>query len=363
MKSKAKNFIRQRQMRGETVRALVECIARGIDTKRKIMAETGFSWGSVATITTELLECRVIAEYENENDRRTSHYRLTRNEYYALGADISGNGITFSLISGDGTLLETIKINSACEVNNDNCCDTVKAAFDEYCQKSSYDSDKILNSVLALTGAVDCENCCWIFSPHHKQIDNCRLESLKETFPGSFRIEHDIFSKARSILFHHGLEDKKSVFLHVENGIGLASYSGEDFFTGNRGFSGEIGHIPYENNSSRVCRCGKKGCLECFLSLDIYEKQGAAAIADPFEFLAVTSVNLFDPEYLVAGGVAIEQMLHREPDAWQSRIRNATWMNAPQSLLFYRMEDCQTSYGAALGCRGDLITAIAAGLI
>ena len=101
MKSKAKNFIRQRQMRGETVRALVECIARGIDTKRKIMAETGFSWGSVATITTELLECRVIAEYENENDRRTSHYRLTRNEYYALGADISGNGINFSLISGD----------------------------------------------------------------------------------------------------------------------------------------------------------------------------------------------------------------------------------------------------------------------
>ena len=47
-------------MRGETVRALVECIAHGIDTKRKIMAETGFSWGSVATITTELLENGVI---------------------------------------------------------------------------------------------------------------------------------------------------------------------------------------------------------------------------------------------------------------------------------------------------------------
>ena len=149
----------------------------------------------------------------------------------------------------------------------------------------------------------------------------------------------------------------------MENGIGLASYSGEGFFSGSRGFSGEIGHIPYENNSSRICRCGKKGCLECFLSLDVCEKYGAGAIADPFEFLAVTSVNLFDPEYLVAGGEAIEKMLSDAPEIWQKRIKNSTWMNAPEAFLFYRMKDCCPSYGAALGCRSDLITAIVSGLI
>ena len=80
MKNTTKNFIRQRQMRTETVRSLVECISRGIDTKRKLMAETGFSWGSVATITTELLDCGVIVECEVESDRRTSHYRITQDE-------------------------------------------------------------------------------------------------------------------------------------------------------------------------------------------------------------------------------------------------------------------------------------------
>ena len=30
-------------------------------------------------------------------------------------------------------------------------------------------------------------------------------------------------------------------------------------------------------------------------------------------------------------------------------------MNAPENFIFYLMSDCLTSYGAALGCREELI--------
>ena len=74
------------------------------------MAATVFSWGSVATYVADLLDSVVIYECDDlgksARDRRTIHYRLTSEEYYALGVEIASSGIAFSLMSADGTLLE-----------------------------------------------------------------------------------------------------------------------------------------------------------------------------------------------------------------------------------------------------------------
>lgn len=358
MKKQIKNFIRQKQMRSETVSTLLKCIASGIDTKRKIMSATGFSWGSVATYVTELLDAGVICECDNSgtlpNDRRSSHYCLARDEYYALGVDIASTGISFSLMAADGTLLENHSVVIA-KIDNDNLCEYISRAYGEFLTVSKFDNDKILVTVCALTGAVDSANLIWLFSPHHPEVKNCDLSCLRDVFPGKLKIEHDIFSKARSIFFHYHIEDANSVFIHVGDGIGLAAYSESKFFTGKRGFSGEIGHVPFPDNAALRCRCGKMGCLECSLSLKALEEHGVEALDKPFEFLCVTAVNLFDPEYLVIGGEAVENMLFSLPEKWNERIKNSSWMNAPEKALFYRMCDCLTSYGAALGCRDELI--------
>lgn len=358
MKKQSKNFVRQKQMRSETVSALLKCIASGVDTKRKIMAATGFSWGSVATYAADLLDAGVIFECDNPDvqpsDRRSSHYCLTREEYYALGVDIANTGISFSLMAADGTLLENHSFATD-RIDNDSLCRNVNRAYEDYLTFTKFDNDKILLTVCSFTGAVDCTNLIWLFSPHHPEINNCDLSGLRNVFPGQLKIEHDIFSKARSIIFHHHIEDASCVFIHVGEGIGLAAYSGGKFFTGKRGFSGEIGHVPFGNNSECRCRCGKTGCLECSLSLKVLKEQGAEALDKPFEFLCVTAVNIFDPEYLVIGGETVENMLFSMPEKWDARIKNSSWMNAPEKTLFYRMCDCLTSYGAALGCRDELI--------
>ena len=125
MKKPAKNFLRHQQMRSETVGALLECIASGIDTKRKIMTATGFSWGSVATYVAELLDSGVIYECGgselSSSDRRSSHYRLTADEYYALGVDVSNTAVSFSLMSADGTLLENHSVEAG-KIDNSNFC-------------------------------------------------------------------------------------------------------------------------------------------------------------------------------------------------------------------------------------------------
>ena len=358
MKKSFKNFIRQKEMRIATVTSLLDCIACGTDTKRKIMEATGFSWGSVATYTAELLNKGVICEYIPENrtsgGRRTSHYKITGLKYQALGIEVSPGKISFALVSADGTLLESYSSGIA-GIDNSNCVDVISQSLSDYIDRSAYSRDTILETVVSLTGAVDSEALIWHFSPGHPGINGCDLAPLRRSMPGNFSIEHDIFSKARSILFRHRMENSKCVFLHVGEGIGLAAGDNGVFYRGSRGFSGEIGHIPYGSGAGNICRCGKTDCLECSLSLPALRQNGKEALERPLEFLCVTAVNLFDPECLAVGGEAVEEMLSGAKEYWERKISSSSWLNAPQRMLFYKMSDCMGSFGAALGCRSFLI--------
>ena len=182
-------------MRAETVSALLMCIASEIDTKSKIMAATVFSLGSVATYVADLLDSVVIYECDDlgksARDRRTIHYRLTSEEYYALGVEIASCGIAFSLMSADGTLLENYSF-SVSRIDNSNFCEVVNSAYSDFVRISNYDNDKILVTVCSFTGAVDCNRKVWLLSPHHPEIKDCDLTVLEEIFPGRLKIEHDI---------------------------------------------------------------------------------------------------------------------------------------------------------------------------
>jgi predicted NBD/HSP70 family sugar kinase len=84
------------------------------------------------------------------------------------------------------------------------------------------------------------------------------------------------------------------------------------------GNAGEIGHIPLVPNGE-ACPCGNRGCLERYLSLEALERRSAAIgfdgwIAEAAPLLRATLVtieNLFDPETIVIGGPAEEQVLTR----------------------------------------------------
>lgn len=62
-------------------------------------------------------------------------------------------------------------------------------------------------------------------------------------------------------------------------GVGLGIIMDGEVRKGASGFSGEIGHIPFEDNGA-LCYCGKHGCLETVASgvaLAKMAKEGIAA--------------------------------------------------------------------------------------
>ncbi len=55
------------------------------------------------------------------------------------------------------------------------------------------------------------------------------------------------------------------VLLMLGTGLGYAAYSDGKIINGTNGLAGELGHIIFQMDG-RPCNCGKKGCLETYLS-------------------------------------------------------------------------------------------------
>lgn len=149
-------------------------------------------------------------------------------------------------------------------------------------------------------------------------------------------------------------------------------------------FAGEIGHIQCSDPSgfsAVCCACGKTGCLENYLSLrglkmfagNRFGRFNATLLkkhpAGFYEFLhpyliqmGVTAVNLFDPKLVILGGETVEPFLG-EADFLLEDIRSQSWMSGPDKLITYKMADCDTALGAALGTVNTAIHTISRNLV
>ncbi|MFT3989505.1 ROK family transcriptional regulator [Aestuariivirga sp.] len=107
-------------------------------------------------------------------------------------------------------------------------------------------------------------------------------------------------------------------FYYLYFGVGLGGcmvYEGLPWRGSHRN-AGEIGHVPLVPEGE-PCACGNRGCLERYLSLEAFERRSAVigregwiAEAAPLLRSAVAAVeNLFDPETILFGGLADEQLM------------------------------------------------------
>ncbi|MCP2324524.1 putative NBD/HSP70 family sugar kinase [Hamadaea flava] len=77
----------------------------------------------------------------------------------------------------------------------------------------------------------------------------------------------------------YGLGRPYEDFLTVTlgRGVGAAVFSGGDLRRGGHGAAGELGHLPVDPENGLPCHCGRRGCLETYLSDDALVKQAGQA--------------------------------------------------------------------------------------
>jgi predicted NBD/HSP70 family sugar kinase len=162
----------------------------------------------------------------------------------------------------------------------------------------------------------------------------------------------------------YGLGAQHSEYYYLYFGVGLGGVMVHEgsVLRGAWGNAGEIGHIPAVANGE-LCPCGNRGCLERYLSLEALGRWGGnetdwvREISPIFHNAVAVIENLFDPETIILGGLASNDLLERLagstaslPNSVSARKDRVT----PRVIVASGGQHAVLRGAAALACSGVL---------
>ena len=273
---------RRRLTRNSMYRYIYEA---GIPVSKQQLANAmEFSLPTVHQNIAELLEADLIRPGEMQKStggRPAVGYSINEKIRYSVGVavsatqirilltDIRQNELAYSEIDishGDGTYIGS----------------RVTKELDTFLNEQNIDRDKVLGVGITFPGVIDQENDSIILSPTLK-MKNISLSAVREQIPFRTFIENDSTSGGAAEWLGLAPEEKEEdfVYLFLENGVGGAVFIDGKPYLGSERRSGEFGHMCIVPGG-RMCNCGKKGCLEAYVSAFRFTRDLGIRVEDFF---------------------------------------------------------------------------------
>ena len=369
-------------MRTASVLKVVNALQEGALNKKDIQSSTNISWGSCSDIISQLQDYSLIVPAKqqtpaNGKGRKATFFEFGRNENLLLAMEIQPYEINCALVNFGNENLKNLTFTIDNVLNANSLLSAIESAYHQCLSDFEIDTRSVIALIFSLTGAVDTQEGIWLKTPHIPGIRDFHFEKLKERIPELqyVLVNHDINDRARAILRSNDWDDSHYVFAHVSHGIGLAIQNEQGFYQGHRGFAGEIGHIPYPGFStdgahtleqrlsvSSILRFVKED-LETPVERfdDLYDHpvienyRLLQFISEPLMFMCIAVVNLYDPQTLILGGKALEPFYPGIQSYIEEELTHHTWLGGPEKIKWYREDNTNCAYGAALNASSQVL--------
>jgi predicted NBD/HSP70 family sugar kinase len=306
-------------------------------SRMEIVEQTRLSRPTVSTLLDELERAGVVEQHDDPDDARPrgagrppALMSLVPCAAYAVGLDVGHAHIRAAVCDLSGELLADEW--SAAEVDHapEASLELAQTMVEETLTRAGVRKDRIVGVGMALaapidraTGAVFAEGILpsWTdVRPAQELRDRLRLPVMLENDANLGARGERTFGAAR------GIDDM--VYVRLSAGIGIGLVLGGVAYRGSTGIAGELGHVLADRHG-RICRCGKRGCLETVASPVavarlLAESRGEAvgtrdvlrlvaagdrgacrAVADAGEAVGealAMVVNVLNPQLVVVGG-------------------------------------------------------------
>ena len=183
-----------------------------------------------------------------------------------LGIDIGGTSIKAGLFTPEGKLVEVKKIPTG-------AIDDEKA-FAEVCEGLSslvvgagFLPDDVSAVGLDIPGPVDDSGRVGMLPNIRLDPDGLKTAIKHEFGNAALAFVNDANAAALGELWQGSARDLSSfVMVTLGTGVGGGVVTGGKLVSGAFGAGGEIGHITVNAGETRVCGCGRRGCLEQYAS-------------------------------------------------------------------------------------------------
>lgn len=386
------------QIHCSNIRVLLDSIRRnGPISKRDLQKMTGMSWGTVSSLTGELLDQGYVilsGKQITNVGRRPEKLDINNTDFYIVGIDLNLSGLCAVVTDLRGRIIrEWIRVIS--DNTYDCVMNTLFSLLDEILLRD-YADKTILGIGIAMQGLVDVNNGVAQRMPQVRHWKDVPLKTMIEERYGRYtHLMHDpncLMIAERAYGTSLLATAKDAVLLRLDSGIGMSIMSNGRIHVGSGGKAGEIGHIPV-NPDGPVCSCGNRGCLEEYASgnalirrfiervdqggqtevnaanvgsigyrgLALAARGGDALCMDLFrqmgDYLGLALsilFNIFNPEVVVLyGDLTAYRDLFSQP--MQERLDAHLYSGIPAKLVFSEQGRHAAAQGAALAVSDHLL--------
>lgn len=186
---------------------------------------------------------------------------------YAFGVDLGGTTIKLGLFRVDGTLLDKWEIPTRPQQHGENLLPDIALAILGKLAEKAIPIEDVEGVGMGVPGAV-LRNC---FVKPCVNLDQWGgfdvAEKLSALCKLPVKIVNDANAAALGEMWQGSAQGCHNlVFVTLGTGVGGGIVVDDKLLSGVHGAGGEIGHIKVKSNESRICGCGKSGCLEQYAS-------------------------------------------------------------------------------------------------
>lgn len=187
----------------------------------------------------------------------------TRMERRALGIDIGGTKIAAGIVSESGRVISATRVATRVAEGREAVLGQIRRLVEQFASRGSLAGIGIGTggSVDAVSGEVVSATP---LLPSWKGVNLKRI--LERETALAVLVDNDVNAAALAERhFGWGRERRNFVLLSIGTGLGGGIVINGKLVRGTYGYAGEIGHLIIVAEG-RHCNCGKKGCLEAYVS-------------------------------------------------------------------------------------------------
>ena len=206
-----------------------------------------------------------------------------------VGIDIGGTYTKLGLVSQKGRIIQHCKISTACRIEIKDYIDDLNQAIKTMSMRAG--QPEIVGIGLGAPNANAYKGTIEE-APNLKWKGTIPLvKLLKKHHQVLIILINDANAAALGEMYYGGAKNMKDfMMITLGTGLGGAIISNGQLVQGYSSFAGEIGHILVKPNG-RQCGCGRKGCLETYISATGIKRTVYKFLADSIEESVLRAIS------------------------------------------------------------------------
>lgn len=277
--------------------------------------------------------------------RKKELLRLNPDYRYVFGINLEAENTYIALCNLRAEAISLDTLNTK-DYSSEDPNVLVKAIADRCLQmieKANIASDRVLGCGLTILGRVDNINNIALdtYGVWKRAV---KIETLFSQYL-PFRVIAENNANALAVadlLFGQSRTCENVLYIKWIPGVGGAIVENGKLMVGSRFGAGEFGHI-YVGAGNRLCRCGKRGCLETLLSVDAL----ASFVRDEFEAGRTPNLSTSfqgDAElinessfrkWIITGDEPVDRQIEKRLQLYAVKIANIINTISPERVVFF----------------------------